>query len=412
MKKILSFLLAMTLVITMSAGAVFANETAVPQITDVTGTPYGTAVNSLVQAGIVDGYPDGTYRPENAVKRAEACKLIYSAYVTDEAGPEYNAKEIFSDLSGYGWASQYIGWAASEGIVVGDGDGTFRPGDNVTVNEFLTMLVRAGGLETPDMVWPDDYVATAQKQGLTDELVDIALPADGEVPASRGNCAIMIFETGVAEEVHPETPAPEENIFTDFSGKAFGFILENGKVLNANDDVVDMVTFYMGANEFTLMARKGVDLEAKNLGPEKGLICLQISKGEITDAYPVNDAADVKTFDGSSVMMITDKDSNDVLEFYKVTGADENYIFYDNGTDVDYLPINSPSVIYVCTTDGGEIVYEGESYYGQIDEECYIAAFTANPDDSDLADVIIVVDPYYADSVFANTYFAKIEAHA
>ena len=165
MKKILSFLLAMTLVITMSAGAVFANETSVPEITDVAGTPYGTAVNSLVQAGIVDGYPDGTYRPEDPVSRAEACKLIYETYATDGAAQAYDPSQTFSDLLNYGWASQYIGWASAEGIVIGDGDGRFRPGDDVNINEFLTMLIRAGGFEKSDMVWPDDYVDAAAAQG-------------------------------------------------------------------------------------------------------------------------------------------------------------------------------------------------------------------------------------------------------
>ena len=66
MKKILSLLLVMTLVITMSASAVFAGTTST-LITDVAGTPYSTAVNSLVAAGIVNGYEDNTYRPENPV---------------------------------------------------------------------------------------------------------------------------------------------------------------------------------------------------------------------------------------------------------------------------------------------------------------------------------------------------------
>lgn len=401
MKKILSLLLAMTLVITMSVTAVFADTdiTVGTEITDVAGTPYGTAVNSLVKAGIVTGYPDGTFRPSNAVTRAEASKLIYEAYALKDSDVAYDGSESFKDLSGYGWAKQYIGWAAANGIVIGDGKGNFKPGSNVTVSEFLTMIIRSAGHEKPDMAWPADYITAAQELGLTEDLVDITLPADGKTPSSRGNCAIMLLATGLFEEVHPEAPE-EDPFFKDASGLAFGFVTETGKVLNAKDQAVDMLTFKIGAQEHMVLAKSGVDLESMDLGPEDGLICLTFKDGEVTKAEQVNSAGQF-----SDCMMITDSDVEGKLEFYKVTSADDNYIHFETEKGVNYIALNSPLIVYTLSQESGEYVYDADAYFGQIDAGCYIAAFTFNGDHTHLADVVIMVEPYDVAAILDGQYF-------
>ncbi len=413
MKKILSLMLAFIMIFTMSACAVFAeDETPVVQLTDIAGTPYGTAVNSMVHAGIINGYEDNTFRPENSVTRAEASKLIYKTYVKEESTTDYTQKSsgAFTDLSGYSWAKQYIGWCVAEGIAKGYGDGTFHPGDAVTVNEFLAMLIRAAGQEKADMVWPDDYILSAAEQGLTTNLVGINLPEeDGNIPCSRGNCAIAIFATGLIPEVLPDAPEAEHELLEDFSGRAFGIITGTGKALNPHDDVVDIVLFKIGTDEVTLMAKKGVDLESLNLGPKDGIVCLQMSKGEITNATPVTDYNSVEITSGKKCLMIDDTPlavtptTSAGLQLYKVTKSNDYLVSYQfDSTTENYIPLDAPMVVYRLSREAGELSYVAEPYYEQISKDDFVAAFACNPDDPDIASILIYVKASDATSVLTD----------
>ena len=99
MKKVLSLVLALSLVLgTFAFTPVFAAS-----FDDVAGEACEDAVNVLTELGVVTGYEDGTYKPENIVTRAEMAVLVVNAlgledYVTS------TATSSFTDMSGYGWA--------------------------------------------------------------------------------------------------------------------------------------------------------------------------------------------------------------------------------------------------------------------------------------------------------------------
>ena len=80
MKKIISAIVSCVLVMTMGAAASFAAEKqdgpAAAQFSDVAGTPYEKAVVYLTEKGVIDGFEDGTFRPQGIVTRAQACKMI------------------------------------------------------------------------------------------------------------------------------------------------------------------------------------------------------------------------------------------------------------------------------------------------------------------------------------------------
>lgn len=97
---------------------------------------YATAVNTLVELDVLSGYEDGTFRPNNAVTRAEFVTAVCKCFdLTD------GADSGFSDVSG--WASGYINAAVERGWIVGMGDGTFQPNANLTRAQVTPILNKA-----------------------------------------------------------------------------------------------------------------------------------------------------------------------------------------------------------------------------------------------------------------------------
>ena len=95
------------------------------------------AVQMLVDLGLISGYSDGSFRPASYITREEVAKLI--AILCTE-NPQAPADVYFYDAQN-SWALTYIGYCAGQGIIAGDGMGSFRPKDNVTAQELAKMLL-------------------------------------------------------------------------------------------------------------------------------------------------------------------------------------------------------------------------------------------------------------------------------
>lgn len=101
------------------------------------GAWYATEVNTLVELDVLSGYEDGTFRPNNAVTRAEfvtaVCKC-FDSLSTGSAG--------FSDVSGH-WAEGFINQAVAEDWISGFPDGTFRPDESIQRCQVTAILNKA-----------------------------------------------------------------------------------------------------------------------------------------------------------------------------------------------------------------------------------------------------------------------------
>jgi hypothetical protein len=124
---------------------------------DVSGKAwYAGYVKYLETFGIINGYDDGTFRPNQGITRAEFVAIsvrFYEAYgveVTKEA-----EQLVFTDVSANYWASGYITEAAENGWVVGYGNGTFGPDKNITRAEVVTIVNRV-----LNRVADKDYIAS------------------------------------------------------------------------------------------------------------------------------------------------------------------------------------------------------------------------------------------------------------
>ena len=123
------------------------------------------AVQMLVDLGLISGYSDGSFRPASYITREEVAKLI--AILCTE-NPQAPADVYFYDAQN-SWALSYIGYCAGQGIIAGDGMGSFRPKDNVTAQELAKMLLVALGYNTKY-----EGIGGATWQTTTDVLANLA----------------------------------------------------------------------------------------------------------------------------------------------------------------------------------------------------------------------------------------------
>lgn len=100
-----------------------------------------------VSKGIVLGYPDGTFKPDGSVTRAELAVMLMKALMPSIKGTELT----FKDKEKIGsWSAKEIAQCVELGIINGYPDGTFGPGKTISHAEMITMIVRAGNLPTAD----------------------------------------------------------------------------------------------------------------------------------------------------------------------------------------------------------------------------------------------------------------------
>ncbi|MEF3354023.1 S-layer homology domain-containing protein [Paenibacillus sp. GYB006] len=152
-----------------------ASTDPVVSLKDISGHWAESAIQSGINAGYIKGYQDETFKPNAHINRAEFITMLGRALQMKETTSSLSftdAKQIPS------WASSYIAQAVEAGIVSGYTDGTFRAGKQLNRSEITTWMVRAAGLTVnnnaslsftdKDSVpaWAVPYVAAGVKSGL------------------------------------------------------------------------------------------------------------------------------------------------------------------------------------------------------------------------------------------------------
>ena len=188
-KRIISLLLAACLAVSLLT--VSANAAESVTFADVNDKGTIMAVESLRLMGVLDGYGDGTFRPEGSLTRAQFCKMAIYAMNADEELGRYSMVTVFPDVKPSHWASSYINMAAKgKAIIAGFADGRFHPESTVTVGQAVTILVRLLGYTDEDVggIWPMGHMAAAATMGLTD-----GVSTDGYAALTRGQAARLFL---------------------------------------------------------------------------------------------------------------------------------------------------------------------------------------------------------------------------
>lgn len=175
---------------------------------------YYNEVNKAAELGLMNGYADtALFGPNDTITRAQVAQVLFNMAGgrADMDLPEGSYNEIsgyasFGDVNGKMWYGKAIAWAKAAGIVTGYGDGTFAPENNITREEFATMLARYaqkygnytagsaadfaeyGDASAVDS-WAAEYVAWAVKGGYMGKNTNVLTPLAN---MTRAEAAAMV----------------------------------------------------------------------------------------------------------------------------------------------------------------------------------------------------------------------------
>ena len=192
-KKVLALVLAFACAFTMFAGAAFTDQADISQT---------EAVDMLSALGVINGYTDGSFKPDATITRAEAAKMIYTIWNggNDDASA-FEWKSQFTDVYSGHWAEGYINFCYTNGIINGLSTTQFGPNDAVTGTQLAKMLLICMGYQADKSGlegtgYSQRTNALATQNGL---YVDVAASVSAAMP--RQYAAQMMYNALKADTV-------------------------------------------------------------------------------------------------------------------------------------------------------------------------------------------------------------------
>lgn len=219
-KRFLAGLLAAALVcglVVVVPASAATGGTSTSGFTDITDPAVAEAAEVLRLLGVVNGTGGTSFNPGGTLTRAEFCKMAIEIMGKGEEASAQMNRTIFLDVKGDHWARGYINLAAStrlgateeggggEMLMVGVGDGTFRPNQTITFAEAVTIMMRILGYTASDVAsgssWYSGYLSSAAVIGLTD---GVSLTWNSTI--TRGQTAILFENMLYTNPKGIETP--------------------------------------------------------------------------------------------------------------------------------------------------------------------------------------------------------------
>lgn len=367
LKKVFTILLVFAMLVTTVGITAFADT----QFSDIADSKVEVAVDKLVAYGIITGYEDGTFRPDNQITRAEFAAIVTRMKGVADSLPT-DAVTGFADLdndSSRAWARPYVQAAVNLGIINGFEDGTFRAGEPVTYEQAVKMLVCAVGYEVVakseynkllatnpnNVTWSSGYIAAANKHFITKGVIT----AQVTQPASRGIVAVL---TSNSLEV-PELEKDENGNLTK---------PEDGETQGTNITISGTVieTYYTGLkDDETGLAENEITIYNSEDGEETYTLAASYAKTIDLDAY-IGRRVDAyyDNIEGEITSMKLRSTSSTIIDEADITNiVDNNTIKYTtNGTNTKTQSLSGHTLIvngkYVETYD-----FENEFKNGTIE---------------------------------------------
>ena len=252
LKKVLALVLAFACAFTMFAGAAFTDSADIKDANT-------EAVDTLVALGVINGYTDGSFKPNGTVTRAEMAKMIYTIRSggNSDASAYNDDKTSFTDIGSH-WARGYIKYCQSLGIIAGKSNTKFCPNDKVTAQEAAKMLLVTLGYnaDKAGLVganWASKTNALADEAGL---LEDVNTSFTAACP--RQYAAQLIYNTIFAPTVvlrdgvytnETYTGADNKTVGEKYMGLKTSIGTLNGVVKESNKDTYKLTLTMTTANQ-------------------------------------------------------------------------------------------------------------------------------------------------------------------
>ena len=247
LKKVLALVLAFACAFTMFAGAAFTDSADIEQT---------EAVEMLSALGVINGYTDGSFKPNDTISRAEAAKMIYTIWNGgNDNAAAFEGKSVFTDVYSGHWAEGYINFCYTNGIINGKGNSQFAPDDKVTGTELAKMLLICMGYQADKSGltgtgYSQRTNALATQNGL---YVDVTAAVGEAMP--RQYAAQIMYNALKADTVKWSTDIGDyEKV------KTTGYVWMDGKDGASGNWVATETNETMGAKCMDLVTGEGVRL--------------------------------------------------------------------------------------------------------------------------------------------------------
>ncbi|MBQ8509039.1 MAG: S-layer homology domain-containing protein [Clostridia bacterium] len=233
LKQILSGTLAAVL-----AAGMMSTGIAAKSYDDVASTDdFAEQIGILSDIGVIKGTSETEFSPEDSVTREQMALLLFRLMIGKDSAGTLNTT-AFTDLYDETYHGA-ISWANASGYIIGTSDTTFEPTEGITLQDAMTMLVRALGHSSLQMNagYPWTYIDAAVKLGLDDGLEDLRYTKE----LTRAEVAGMLYNALTAEYLIPKTASNGMTFYesTTIIERVFDYEIEESVIVATNDFAIE-----------------------------------------------------------------------------------------------------------------------------------------------------------------------------
>ena len=191
------------------------------------------------------GYDDGTFKPDSNMSRAEAA-AIFARLIAEAKGETISGKSSFVDVSSKEWYSSYIGYLEKYNVINGYNDGTFKPDASVTRAEFVAMTVRYYDLfndvnkagdtvkytDVSNSYWAYSDIAFAKNIGWLNGYSDGSFRGDNDITRAEVVTVVNRATGRVADKEYVKDNFTKLNRFTDVTDSKMWYFFDVAESCN------------------------------------------------------------------------------------------------------------------------------------------------------------------------------------
>ena len=221
------------------------------EATGKTNTEGVVSLPAVKHSAYIFGYPDGTFRADGDMSRAEAA-AIFARLISEEKGEKISGKSSFKDVSSNEWYSSYVAYLEKYDVIKGYSDGTFRPNDSVSRAEFVAMSVRYYDIfndvtknsytvnytDVASSYWAYADIAYAKHIGWLNGYADGTFKGDNNITRAEVVTVVNRATGRKADDEYIKENYTKLNRFTDVTDSSKWYFADIHEAANEHDAIV------------------------------------------------------------------------------------------------------------------------------------------------------------------------------